>query len=110
MIILIAIILMTLATATLSDFFLNKDGPFNVFYAIRDQIGIDQDYDPIEQTFLQGIFSCFDCFSFWAALSITILCFPVLFIYYPWYLALPLTIILPFAISRAVIILDRYTL
>ena len=101
---------MTLATATLSDFFLHKDGPFNIFYAIRDQIGIDQEDDPIEQTFLQGIFSCFDCFSFWAALSITIVCFPVLFIYYPWYLALPLTMILPFAISKAVIIIDRYTL
>jgi len=65
------------ATWRLSTLFVLEDGPFDVFWRIRWWIGLERKdqfgKDAPPEGFLQGLFSCFSCFSVWGSSALWLL-------------------------------------
>lgn len=101
----IVLLVLGLATWRVSAMLTKESGPFHIFEKMRELIGIRHDIDgnvlQIPNKLFAELFSCVWCISIWAAVFWTVFWFFLPDIAF--YAALP------FAISTAVILIDRLT-
>jgi len=69
------ILLAILATWRLTYLFVLEDGPFNIFSAFRDKIGVEYDNfgNVSGKNMIAKLFACFWCASIWVAALISVL-------------------------------------
>jgi len=93
-----SLIILVLATWRLTSLFVAEDGPFRIFYRLREWTGVIHNNDGnvigCEDSFFAGLLSCFWCMSIWTAAVLSAL-------FSGWLLWLPLTL---FASAGAIIV------
>jgi hypothetical protein len=96
-------IVLVLATWRVCALFSYERGPFNIFMRFRELIGFthNKDYEPIifKENFVTSLFECVWCLSVWFAIIVVIL--------YQLWPGETLLVCMPFAISAAVIVIER---
>ena len=85
------VIILGLSTWRISSMFINEDGPFDIFFRIREWIG--------DEGFFAGLFSCVWCLSVWVAIFLTLSAIMNK--------TVTLYLMLPFALSAIAVILEE---
>ena len=85
------LIILGLSTWRISSMFINEDGPFDIFFRIREWIG--------DEGFFASLFSCVLCLSVWVAIFLTLSAIMNK--------TVTLYLMLPFALSAIAVILEE---
>lgn len=85
------ILILGLATWRISTMFVNEDGPFDIFFKMRERFG--------EGRFFDSLFSCVWCISVWAGVILVLSAIMNK--------TLTLYLMLPFALSAIAVILEE---
>jgi len=91
------------ATWRLTALLSYERGPFDIFMKFREMIGFghDKDYEPVivSENFITHLFGCVWCLSVWFAIIVVM--------FYSLWPGETLLVCMPFAISAAVIFIER---
>lgn len=100
---LLEFVLYALATWRVSSLLVTERGPFDMLVWVRERMGIvhNQEKEPViyPDRFLPQLFSCVWCVSVWVALLWTAY----------WFLWGNILVAVPFALSAAAILIDRFS-